>query len=285
MGVPGFYRTIFQRYIKKDNSRNPIYKMIDASDLAFIIDYLYMDFNPIIYISLLEIQRAYVFKNSEELETKLLEAIIFSTEFIVNELVRPQKLLHIAIDGPAPKCKLVTQRARRYKGIYEKQVKAALRKKYTEEGKTTNMKNTFEWDKANITPGTPFMEKLDHALKKAIDNKKFNCPKIVLNNSSIASEGEHKITRHLSTLNHHPDDKICVYSNDGDMAFLALQFPEKNIFTMIDANFLPKAILKKCTCPYVYFDNKAFHRVFIKDVMCEPKYDNPKKRLRDDKKE
>jgi 5'-3' exonuclease len=254
--------------------------MIDSSDLSFLIDYLYMDFNPIIYISLLEIQKVFVFKNAEELEAKLLEAIIFSTEFIVNELVRPKKLLHIAIDGPAPKCKLVTQRARRYKGIYEKQVKAALRKKYAAEG-TTSKKVSFEWDKANITPGTPFMEKLDHALKKAIDNDRFKCPKIVLNNSSIASEGEHKITRHLSTLNHHPDEKICVYSNDGDMAFLALQFPEKNIYTMIDANFLPKTILKKCTCPYVYFDNKAFHRVFVKDLMYEPKYNNSNKRPRD----
>ena len=99
------------------------------------IEYFYMDFNPIIYLALKEIQNAYFFKTNNELETKLLETIVDSTEFIVNDLVKPKKLLHIAIDGPAPKCKLMTQRARRYKGIYERQIREFLRKKYADEAK------------------------------------------------------------------------------------------------------------------------------------------------------
>ena len=113
MGVPGFYRTIFRRYINDE-----IYKFVSENPL---IDYFYLDFNPIIYISLAVLQRTGEIKKyrNEKLEDRLIECVIESACFIVNELVKPKKMTYIAIDGPAPKCKVVTQRARRYKGIIE----------------------------------------------------------------------------------------------------------------------------------------------------------------------
>jgi 5'-3' exonuclease len=287
MGVPGFYRTIFKRYLK---SKHKIYKMVkshnrDNSDNAnqtesvISIDntnvmYFYIDFNPIIYLSLIYVTKSRTFNSVDELEEALIENIIATTQEIVNDFVRPKKLLFIAIDGPAPKCKLVTQRARRYKSIYEQTIKANLRKKY---GQQTNA--SLDWDRANITPGTAFMEKLDSALRACISSRGFNCPNIIFSDSTMVSEGEHKITKHLSGLTHSVDEEICVYSNDGDMAFLAMQFPEKNIVTMIDSGFLPKNVQKKCETPYVYFVNKAFHKVFINDLMSD--HQGPVKRSRE----
>jgi 5'-3' exonuclease len=97
----------------------------------------------------------------------------------------------------------------------------------------------------------------------------------------MPSEGEHKITRHLKAnipdvakTNSSGEEKekeyVCVYSNDGDMAFLALQFPKKSILTMIDSNFLPTAVKKQTPHNYVYFDNEEFQKVFIQDLLYEP---------------
>lgn len=179
---------------------------------------------------------------------------------MINDLVKPKKMVYIAIDGPAPKCKIVTQRDRRYKSIIEKQILREIQHKYL--GKQLPP----GWDKASITPGTKFMAKLDEALHNAITNEQINCPQVIFNNSAQASEGEHKIIQHLSKLSHSPEESICVYSNDGDMAFLTLQFPDKNILTMIDSNFLPANIKKECESDYVYFDNNTFHSVLIKDM-------------------
>ena len=291
MGVPGFYRTIFKRYLK---SKHKIYKMVKSfanqvneekknenSDETNIM-YFYIDFNPIIYLALLYLLKSRIFTNADELEEALIDNIISTTQEIVNDYVRPKKLLFIAIDGPAPKCKLATQRARRYKSIFEQKIKKDLKKKYADKQGTDQTPGLvgFDWDRANITPGTSFMEKLDLALRKCISSGGFNCPNVIFSDSSMVSEGEHKITKHLSNLNHFPDEEICVYSNDGDMAFLAMQFPEKNIITMIDSGFLPKNIQKKCETPYVYFINKAFHKIFINDLMNDS-YVPQKKRLRE----
>lgn len=264
MGVPGFYRTIFRRYIN-DN----IYKFVSSNPK---IDYFYIDFNPIIYISLARLKSSNSFKglNHDEIEFKIIEQTVEMAAHIINELVKPTKMVYIAIDGPAPKCKIVTQRARRYKGVVEKQIMHKIQEKYL--GKSC----PDEWDKASITPGTKFMAKLDTALYDAIAQGKLKCPQIIFNNSSVASEGEHKIVQHLSKLSHDPHESVCVYSNDGDMAFLTLQFPEKNMLTMIDSNFLPKSIKKKCKCDYVYFNNNKFHKVLIND-MFDPKEDRQRR--------
>jgi len=260
MGVPGFYRTILSRYKNKN-----VYKLIGEKGTEKV-EYLYIDFNPIIYLALLQLQTTGALNGLSvlQLETKLIETIILSTKEIVNELIKPTELLYIAIDGPAPKCKIVTQRARRYKAIYETEVKKYIRSQYKADvhGTTT----TTNWDKANITPGTRFMENLDESLRRVINAGAFKCNKIILSDSTIPSEGEHKITQHVKTLGAIENQTIVIYSNDGDMAFLALQFPEKTMFTMIDSGFLPKPLKKSCADDYILFDNNAFHDIFVEDL-------------------
>jgi 5'-3' exonuclease len=261
MGVPGFYRTVLHRYKNKH-----IYKLIGSKGTEKI-EYFYMDFNPIIYLALLHLQitDALVGLSTAQIEDKIICVIIESSVYIVNNLVKPTKLLYIAIDGPAPKCKIVTQRTRRYKGIYEKLVKQRIQAQYSDR----IISNSTDWDKASITPGTEFMQKLDLALRNAISKGLFNCPHIVLNDSTIPSEGEHKITQHIKNLDSKTDETIVIYSNDGDMAFIALQFPEKRMLTMIDINFLPKPDQKKCLEEYIYFDNNQFHDIFVEDLFYE----------------
>lgn len=262
MGIPGFYRTIFRRYTTSEGV-DGIYKFISSNPR---VDYFYIDFNPIIYISLHRLQSANLLKgqSNDEVDARIIQQTVEMAAEIINEMVKPKKMVYIAIDGPAPKCKIVTQRARRYKAIVENKIKQHIKQAYPEDSTVKD-----DWEKANITPGTKFMAKLDKALYNAIANGKIDCPKIIFNGSSIASEGEHKIVQHLKQLSHSPEETVCVYSNDGDMAFLTLQFPEKKMITMIDSNFLPSDIQKQCESDYVYFNNNKFHQVLIED-MFEP---------------
>ena len=59
-------------------------------------------------------------------------------------------IIYIAIDGPAPRMKMEQQRQRRLKSSKEKKI----------------------WDTNQITPGTPFMERLNNFLEKEM--KKFD---------------------------------------------------------------------------------------------------------------
>ena len=255
MGVPGFYRTIFKRY-----QNDTLYRFIDDYP---DIDYFYIDFNPIIYISLLGLGKSginYSKMSNDKFESVLINSVIQTTMTIVNEYVKPKKMLYIAIDGPAPKCKIVTQRARRYKGLYEAEIKKLIRAKYP--GAT----ECINWEKSSITPGTAFMVKLDTALRKAIVQRLFKVPTVLFSDSLSPSEGEHKILQHLKTLQISGAERICIYSNDGDMAFLTLQYPDLNILTMIDSGFLPSRIQENTVYSYVYFDNQLYHQTFIEDL-------------------
>lgn len=88
MGVPGFYRTIFQRYLRKIFKRK-IYQFVANGQR---ISHLYMDFNPIIYLALNDISHnsELSFHSIDDLETHLLKNIINTTEYIVNDLVMPR---------------------------------------------------------------------------------------------------------------------------------------------------------------------------------------------------
>ena len=110
------------------------------------------------------------------------------------QLVNPQKTIFIAIDGPAPKAKMVQQRTRRFKSSFEEK----------------------PWDTNAITPGTKFMNTLNSELKSYYkDNKRFFY--LILQE---AGEGEHKILQYMKK--HSKKDNNVVYGLDADLIMLSL---------------------------------------------------------------
>lgn len=256
MGVPGLYRTLFQKY-------NNIYKWVTPGGEN--IDYLYLDFNPIVYVclfNLCEEGKLNELTPTNEIERIIIEEVIKVTQELVNVLVQPKKMLYIALDGPAPKCKLVLQRARRYKGILERKLKAMIQSKYPNGSKDP------KWSKSNITPGTRFMHSLNIALQKAINQGLFKVINVILNDSSVVGEGEHKITDHIRGFNFEKNDKICVYSNDGDLIILGCQFPDKNLLIITNPSYLPKNVVQHHDLQkeYIYVDHTKFRYELLKSL-------------------
>ncbi len=84
-------------------------------------------------------------------------------------IIKPKKLIYLAVDGVAPRAKMNQQRSRRFRAAIEAQKNSELENNILNEWKRLGLKHPKEsktsFDSNVITPGTPFMAKLTDALK------------------------------------------------------------------------------------------------------------------------
>lgn len=87
------------------------------------------------------------------------------------DLLRPKKLIYMAIDGVAPRAKMNQQRARRFRAAQEAErameQKTQLRDMLALKGIVNPEIDSYiqhSFDSNQITPGTEFMFHLTHAL-------------------------------------------------------------------------------------------------------------------------
>ena len=87
-------------------------------------------------------------------------------------LIRPRKVLFMAIDGVAPRAKMNQQRSRRFRSSQEaeeaKKDAEKLRKEIIANGRVPPKQLSEPWDSNVITPGTPFMAKLAKRIREYI---------------------------------------------------------------------------------------------------------------------
>ena len=106
----------------------------------------------------------------------MMKEIFEYTDRVVS-MVRPRKLLMMAIDGVAPRAKMNQQRSRRFRAAQEAEDKEKDRQNAIKEweamGKdlTEEFKGEKAWDSNAITPGTPFMDKLAKSLRYWVRKK------------------------------------------------------------------------------------------------------------------
>jgi 5'-3' exonuclease len=228
MGVP----TLFKKII-----HNKFYKNIanGVKDGKTDCDYLFMDYNGIVYNAYESIKKDLEGKNydKDKIEELILEEVIRITQHIICNVLKPKKMTYIALDGPAPRAKMIQQRSRRFKATLDKQFIIELKKKF----KMNNNENEG-WDgSANISPGTKFMEKLSNRIISAMKDKTFvkhnSQMKIIFNNGNSPGEGEHKfldILRNMRTMESKKNDKIYLYGRDADLIELAICTHKSNIY-------------------------------------------------------
>ena len=112
-------------------------------------------------------------------------------------MVRPRRLLYMAIDGVAPRAKMNQQRSRRFKSAREAE---KMRAEALAKGEPEPKGEPF--DSNCITPGTPFMARLSEHLRFYVQKKQTEDPlwqkaTVILSGHEVRGEGEHKIMEHI----------------------------------------------------------------------------------------
>ncbi|KAG2077708.1 putative 5-3 exonuclease [Suillus decipiens] len=181
MGVPALFRWLSKKYPKivtsvieaeeeevLDAAGDPIKLPVDITQPnpnGAEFDSLYLDMNGIVHPCTHPEG-----KPAPETEEEMMLEVFKYTDRVVN-MVRPRKLLFMAIDGVAPRAKMNQQRGRRFRAAQEAKDKAEARRLAVAEweamGKiiTDDEKNKESWDSNAITPGTPFMDLLAASLR------------------------------------------------------------------------------------------------------------------------
>ncbi|TSP57651.1 5'-3' exoribonuclease 2 [Bagarius yarrelli] len=240
MGVPAFFRWLSRKYPsiivhcveEKSKECNGVRIPVDTTkpnpnEVEF--DNLYLDMNGIIHPCTHPEDKPAP-KNEDEMMVAIFEYI----DRLVN-IVRPRRVLYMAIDGVAPRAKMNQQRSRRFRaskeGVELAEEKKRMREEVFQRGgylPPDEIKERF--DSNCITPGTEFMDNLAKSLRYYIADRLSNDPgwrniTVFLSDASVPGEGEHKIMDYIRR-------------QRADLIMLGLATHEPN-FTIIREEFKP----------------------------------------------
>lgn len=214
MGIPTYFRYLLLQH----------HDILSVQKNNLTLDYFFLDLNSVLY----EVYRTEVEKfqqNQQYFYQKIVDELVV----LCNEIIKPQKMIYFALDGPAPRAKMVQQRSRRYKSIQFSKLVGAKEN---------------EWNPSNnICPGTKFMHDLSKFILRSIQQKKFHCPKVVLDDASHPGEGEHKILPIIRKLQDKPDG-VVIMSPDNDLLSLGILTKKSNIYILRYMDIFCAEILK-----------------------------------------
>ncbi|KAI3438723.1 hypothetical protein D9Q98_001143 [Chlorella vulgaris] len=213
MGIPKFYRWLSERY--------PLINQPGGATVVPIIDNLYLDMNGIIHNC--------THGNNPDVRLTEDEMVVRIFGYLdkLFHIVKPQKLLFMAIDGCAPRAKMNQQRSRRFKSAREAQ--EAIDAAAARGDPMPDADSRF--DSNCITPGTPFMARLGAHIRffirrKMQEDPAWQQPTIIFSGHDVPGEGEHKIMEYIRWQKRRPEyapnTRHCLYGLDADLIMLSL---------------------------------------------------------------
>jgi len=256
MGVPAFFRWLSMRYpkivagcveelqIDVDGTEIPI-DATAPNPNGVEFDNLYLDMNGIIHPCTHPEDRP-----APTTEREMFDEVERYVDRIMR-IVRPRKVLFMAIDGVAPRAKINQQRSRRFRAAKDAQQKADAEHRLVQEWRQNGLAITTADDDGNssgsddengaaaqgafdsnvITPGTPFMDRLAVALRQFVAARLASDPawrglKVLFSDASVPGEGEHKIAdfvrRQRLERGYDPATRHVLYGLDADLIMLGL---------------------------------------------------------------
>lgn len=253
MGVPAFYRWLSEKYpkiiqdvleerVQLAGGHGSVRVPFDATGpnpSGLEVDNLYIDMNGIIHpCSHPEVGPQP--KNEQE----MYENVCHYVDRLVRA-VRPRKLLHLAIDGVAPRAKMNQQRSRRFRAAQEARERAGtevrVREELEEQGMTVPPPSEEPWDSNVITPGTNFMIELSEYVRfyireRIATDRAWKNIKVIFSDASIPGEGEHKIMAHVRQQRgqegYDPNLVHVLHGLDADLIMLALATHEAHFYIL-----------------------------------------------------
>ncbi|XXQ31951.1 5'-3' exoribonuclease [Plasmodiophora brassicae] len=250
MGVPSFYRWLSEKYPRVVSDVIEAERVVvdgvevptdtsQANPNAVEYDCLYLDMNGLIHPCCHPEDKPQPASEEEMI------ANVFQYIDRIFGMVRPRRLLYMAIDGVAPRAKMNQQRSRRFRAAQEMSQRKAkeneIRDAWEKEGRPLPPIKGDRWDHNVITPGTPFMAKLSQALTFYVNDRITSDPgwadvQVIYSDANVPGEGEHKIMQFIrqqrARPGYPPNLRHVVYGMDADLIMLSLATHEPH-FTII----------------------------------------------------
>ena len=239
MGVPGFFAWLLKNK-KKLGAKGLILNGIEEQ-----VKWLMLDTNCLLHPCVANILEKYKegrlhIDLSKDLRVQLEQYIWDKIECCINDMIEKVKpeYLYVGIDGVAPMGKILQQRQRRYRFLFDKKIKLNNITDIDEcVSKTTKKSNGIEepiipLSSIELTPGTDYMERINKRMEIYMNQLSKRGIKYIYSSYHDEGEGEHKILQYIKEYLK-PTDSIIIYGLDADLLFLSLGLGEEyNLYVM-----------------------------------------------------
>ena len=270
MGVPGFFSWLLKNK-KKLGAKNLI-----LNNLPYKVGWLMLDTNCLLHPCVANILEKYkegqlTIEPNKDLRTQIEQFVWEKITQCIDDMITQTEpeYIYIGIDGVAPMGKILQQRQRRYRFLFDKKIKLNAMDTIEELeemiAKTSTKPNGIEepvipLSSIELTPGTDYMERINNRMIAYVEVLKKRNIKCIYSSYHDEGEGEHKILQYIKT-NLEPTIPIVIYGLDADLLFLSLGLGwEYDLYVMREKQvFANKEVDLDEVPEYNYVEVKQLH--------------------------